>query len=98
MHVTVAVSIDTLSCRHHNSHNVSAQQLTDGYIWSGSVTSVGVPRDCDDPGRPWLISAGQGQRINVTLVNFTPLEPRRQLTDDTHTDTLHYQLHQRRQY
>jgi hypothetical protein len=34
-----------------------------------------VPVACNRPDRPWTISARPGQRINLTLYNFTPLRP-----------------------
>jgi len=63
----VAESIDVETCRFDDSYNVSRDS---GYI---SSNLPGVPAVCDDTQRPWVISVQHGQRINVTLVNFTPL-------------------------
>jgi len=69
--VCVAESIDVATCRYDDSYNVS--RASNGYISSSALSLPGLPAVCDDTRRPWIISGQHGQRINVTLVNFTPL-------------------------
>jgi len=68
-----AVNVDT--CRYQNSYNVTVRyrSASEGYISSHGVTEV--PAACDRADRPWVIAGQHGQRINLTLFNFTPLRP-----------------------
>jgi len=71
----IAQSVNTETCHYQLSYNVSATSARDneGYISSQSVTEL--PAACDRDDRPWVITAQHGQRINLTLLNFTPLRP-----------------------
>ena len=75
--LSTAQSVDVDTCRYQDSHNVSATSVQPaskgGYISNHAVSDV--PAACARSDRPWLITAQPGQRINLTLYNFTPLTP-----------------------
>ena len=70
-----AQSVNAETCRYEDSYNVSAMSTSTrtGYISSQALTDV--PAACDRADRPWVVTAQRGQRINLTLFNFTPLRP-----------------------
>ena len=70
-----AESVNVEKCRYQDSYNISVSSIpaSEGYISSQAFTDV--PAACDRADRPWVIAAQHGQRINLTLFNFTPLRP-----------------------
>ena len=92
-----AESINPQTCRWQDSYNVSAMtsQRTSGYLSSDAM--LDAPLSCNRPDRPWTISARPGQRINLTLYNFTPLrstQPLSSLSDyrTSFDDDIHFGL------
>jgi len=69
------VAVDGLSC--HRRCDFARAPATGGVLASVVTTETG----CGGPDCPWLVRVGDGQRINITLVNFA-----RSLQDDDDDD------------
>jgi len=84
----VAESINAEVCRWQDSYNVSVMTShhASGYLSSSAMSEV--PIACNRPDRPWTITVRPGQRINLTLYNFTPLRPTYTSTSVVKSDDL----------
>ena len=58
------VSVDGASCRRRC--DFARAPASGGYLASVVTTETG----CGGPGCPWLVRVEDGQRVNITLINF----------------------------
>ena len=71
----IAESVNVDTCRYQDSYNVPVTSIANSAGYISSQALADVPATCNRADRPWVIAAQQGQRINLTLFNFTPLRP-----------------------
>ena len=64
MWLVVVVAVDSSSCRHRCDFALAP--ASGGFLASVVTMETG----CGGPDCPWLVKVDDGQRVNITLINF----------------------------